>query len=575
MLLNLSCFCNYVYIDRYGSHAFSDITWSDFAATCLNFLAQVALAGVYNALRVKVWRRPGGLFGLVASYHVVTLMVMLQPVMLRVTMLPPQWLMIVVSISAAWTLGELCAYVCLQAINCYPLFWRAPFMVRHQLQALGVHMFVELHWSRLHVPFVLHVFWTKRFCYQLIQLTVHKLAANVSAGEMAPTYLTFDDGVDALKHAIIGGCDTTVALMGMTSIVASLTDYLGVLVAMCIKSEENDAGLMGTMAATLFFILALQTGLTKMPSEQRLYRLYKNVCLLVTAMLSFIHGMIYPLLLSLSASRSTSTSQHARVLSACAFLLVVPSTFLYYLWSVHETSTWLLAVSAFCVEIVIKVLISLLLYLLFMIDTYIDTTWERLDDYTYYVKSTGNTIEFLFGIFLFGNGMWIMLFEAGGAIRAVMMCIHVYFNIWMQAKEGWKVFIRRRTASLKINALPLATPEQLERYNDVCAICYQVLHTARVTRCRHFFHGVCLRKWLYVQERCPVCQTVVMPTSESHPGDNGQREGNVANDNNAVVDPQPVANDNNPGWQRDTAVANDDNAGDVINHLDVAHEHQD
>ena len=68
-----------------------------------------------------------------------------------------------------------------------------------------------------------------------------------------------------------------------------------------------------------------------------------------------------------------------------------------------------------------------------------------------------------------------------------------------------------------------------------------------------------------------------MPTSETNPGDNGQREGNVANDNNVVVDPQPVANDNNAGdgTQRDTAVANGDNAGDVIINQDAAHAHQD
>ena len=41
-----------------------------------------------------------------------------------------------------------------------------------------------------------------------------------------------------------------------------------------------------------------------------------------------------------------------------------------------------------------------------------------------------------------------------------------------------------------------------------CAICYQDMDkfvTAKVTKCNHFFHGECLRKWLYVQDSCPLC----------------------------------------------------------------------
>lgn len=62
----------------------------------------------------------------------------------------------------------------------------------------------------------------------------------------------------------------------------------------------------------------------------------------------------------------------------------------------------------------------------------------------------------------------------GGAIRALMMCIHAYFNIWCEARAGWGVFMKRRTAVHKISSLPEATPLQLRSFDDVCAICYQV-----------------------------------------------------------------------------------------------------
>jgi len=63
---------------------------------------------------------------------------------------------------------------------------------------------------------------------------------------------------------------------------------------------------------------------------------------------------------------------------------------------------------------------------------------------------------------------------AGGAIRALMMCIHAYFNIWCEARAGWGVFMKRRTAVHKISSLPEATAAQLLKFDDVCAICYQV-----------------------------------------------------------------------------------------------------
>lgn len=89
------------------------------------------------------------------------------------------------------------------------------------------------------------------------------------------------------------------------------------------------------------------------------------------------------------------------------------------------------------------------------------------------------------------------------------MVIHAYCNIWCEARQGWQTFMKRRTAVAKINGLPDATAEELQDHNDVCAICYQDMTSAKVTTCRHFFHGVCLRKWLYVQDTCPLCHAAL------------------------------------------------------------------
>ncbi|KAK6043300.1 zinc finger, C3HC4 type [Cooperia oncophora] len=52
--------------------------------------------------------------------------------------------------------------------------------------------------------------------------------------------------------------------------------------------------------------------------------------------------------------------------------------------------------------------------------------------------------------------------------------------------------------------------------SDVCAVCLmEMWEEARVTPCKHFFHGACLRKWLAVRQVCPLCYSELLdPISE-------------------------------------------------------------
>lgn len=423
------------------------------------------------------------------------------------------------------------------------VFRRTLNIIRVTVSAIGIQAFFEDQWMRLHVPTVLRTFCITRVLYQ-VSFFVHAsyydipppLLENVT-NDYRPENVTV-----ILQSLLVRSCETSVSLLGATSVVSYIAHYLGLVMAFCVGSETEEDRNMGTVSAILFFLLALQTGLTGLEPEIRLVRIYRNFALLSAAILHFIHSMVNPILLSLSASHSSSKQKHARVLGMCLFLVVYPVCLVSYLWRQHSASPWLLAVTAFSIEVIIKVIVSLTVYTLFIIDSYRETFWEKLDDYIYYIQSTGNTIEFLFGIFMFCNGGWIMLYESGGAIRAIMMCIHAYLNIFVQAKEGWKVFIKRRTAVKKINSLREATAEELEHLNDVCAICYQELKSARVTRCNHFYHSVCLRKWLYVQDNCPLCHEVLYrPPGDQTTGPKSEENMDIANQNNIPNNLQPHA----------------------------------
>ncbi|XP_061676132.1 E3 ubiquitin-protein ligase RNF139 [Syngnathoides biaculeatus] len=427
-------------------------------------------------------------------------------------------------------------------------------LVRHMYRMYGLQLLLKDTWKRIRFPDVLRVFWLTRIAAQAVILVYVVQAVRMESGDADGSsqgyLLGWDVLWDVTSNLIISGCDSTLTVLGMSAVISSAAHYLGLSILTFIGSTEEEDKRLGFVAPVLFFILALQTGLSSLDPEERLVRLSRNLCLLLTAILHFIQGMTDPVLMSLSASHVSSLRRHLPVLLVSAALFALPVALSLALWRHHALNTWLFAVTAFCVELCLKVSVSLTVYGLFVADGFSDALWEKLDDYVYYVRSAGNVIEFLFGVVMFGNGAYTMMFESGSKIRACMMCLHAYFNIYLQARNGWKTFTNRRTAVKKINSLPELRGEQLRRIEDVCAICYQdFAASARITPCRHYFHALCLRKWLYIQDTCPMCHQRV------NVDDDGQDREAFSNNNGGYAPPQeapaaPPAEENPPADER-------------------------
>lgn len=246
------------------------------------------------------------------------------------------------------------------------------------------------------------------------------------------------DLMTATQKLLVDGCETMTAVLGMTGVISMFCHYIGRGFQWYLLTYDDEEKSLGTVSAVLFYILALQTGLTSLSPDKRFIRLCRNLCLLMTALLHFLHNIVSPILMSLSAARNPSRKRHVRALSVCAFLVVLSVSLLYHLWSQQSISTWLLAVTAFSVEVVVKVranaictlqelqllllpqvLVSLATYTLFLLDARRQFFWEKLDDYLYYVRAFGNSVEFCFGILLFINGAWILIFESGKLERSL------------------------------------------------------------------------------------------------------------------------------------------------------------
>merc|ERR1712018_722012 len=177
-------------------------------------------------------------------------------------------------------------------------------------------------------------------------------------------------------------------------------------------------------------------------------------------------------------------------------------------------------------------------YVLYLMDSFRkEEPLESLDDYIYYLKSIVHSLEVMSALFVVCAGIKEAVSGHWSLLNSVVLVVHCYFNVWIRIKSGWSSFLMRQAAVNRIQTLKDATEEDLKKYNDVCSICYSEMEkNAKVTPCGHFFHGGCLKKWLYVQDHCPMCSSKVIEEV-----DQAGTESNVVHEENNVP-PPPIAN---------------------------------
>ena len=278
-------------------------------------------------------------------------------------------------------------------------------MKRQFILNFGFNTFLEAEWVRLRIPSLLRTFWLTRMMQQLFSMMIKSGAPSAellpysdAAARAAVIYM-----LDIGRELIIRGAETLIALLGMTSVVSKICHFVGSLfhIAMSNTAENEEEKSVASVSAILFFILALQTGLTSLEPEKRFARICKNLCLLLTALFHFIHNNVSPVLMGLTAGqKAIDIKRHIRALSICLFLIVASMSLMIVLWKWFTVGTWLLAVSAFCIEVVVKVLVTVSVYALFLYDSRVrDGTWEFLDDAVYYVKAVGKFFHKKFTLF--------------------------------------------------------------------------------------------------------------------------------------------------------------------------------
>lgn len=406
------------------------------------------------------------------------------------------------------------------------------------LLALGMSL-----WNQLVVPVLFMVFWLVLFALQIYSYFSTR-DQPASRERLLFLFLT----------SIAECCSTPYSLLGLVFTVSFVA--LGVL-TLCkfylqgYRAFMNDPAMnRGMTEGVTLLILAVQTGLIELQVVHRAFLLSIILFIVVASILQSMLEIADPIVLALGASRDKSLWKHFRAVSLCLFLLVFPAYMAYMICQFFHMDFWLLIIISSSILTSLQVLGTLFIYVLFMIEEFRKEPVENMDDVIYYVNGTYRLLEFLVALCVVAYGVSETVFGEWTVMGSMIIFIHSYYNVWLRAQLGWKSFLLRRDAVNKIKSLPTATEEQLEQHNDICAICYQDMKSAVITPCSHFFHSGCLKKWLYVQETCPLCHCQLKNPSQP-PG----------------LGPEPAPQPN-PGAEQNTVHQ------EAIEHLGVEHQEE-
>lgn len=199
--------------------------------------------------------------------------------------------------------------------------------------------------------------------YYILKISIHyyDLHYNHSNNPIISSLLNegFNLEEASLKYLLLKSCDSLLPVFSLASFISifSRIFHHHVLRFMLVDDPESSHS-AGSLAGCLFLIVCFQCGLTSLPDEDRYWRLLRNLGLIVIVNLHNLYKPVSERLQSLSASRSKTIHKHLRVLLIGFLSILIPVTFLIYLWFYSSINSWTMAVAVFGFEMVFRVSIS-------------------------------------------------------------------------------------------------------------------------------------------------------------------------------------------------------------------------
>lgn len=403
----------------------------------------------------------------------------------------PLWLSFFVFISSYLTLQAVESMI--KSVVHY--VWKSFHVAKWLCRMYGWTIFFLFHWRRLYIADTLSMFWAIAFSINLI---IQHLFSFYS---MSASVLIF--------NSVAHSCTSLLTMLSMCFIIYKICNFLLTHVKHFFHEDnlavEESSSPSGVREACGFFFLALYTGVASCEPSRKMYLLELIFYLILAALIRSMFEVVEPVLLALGSLPASSVKKHLRILLFVFFLLIAA---FYLAFNVYEMKDRIPFMTPNIITIA-QIFAALVLYLLYCYDSLYQGVWEELDDCVYYINGGCRAFEFVViaGVLCYRLCDFTLEWTI---FQIAMALLHIYVNIWQPAREGWQSLRKRHSVYQKLNALPEASREEIDSLQDVCPICLEELKTARVTPCNHYFHNICLKKWLKVQNKCPMCHATIL-----------------------------------------------------------------
>ncbi|CAI5437984.1 unnamed protein product [Caenorhabditis angaria] len=390
--------------------------------------------------------------------------------------------------------------------TCMYILCRAPNLMKSarislsQIKAIfvirGLAMGAVTVWRRLRIAELMTFTWITMFSMRLYVEVFEKGRQWSEAGRILLA------GVAETTH-------TPISLLALAITVSYVCKWVADGAQMMIGGTRDHGHVLahaGYTESFTLFVLCAQTGMLGMKTEQKAVLLGIVLFIVMSALLQSLYELLEPEIMNLSSSPLSTRSRHVRCLSLTVFLILFPICMVHVLLYVLPFDLWCVIILANTVLTTVHSIATLLKYFVSMVDAQSEEPWEGCDDLTFIIDCTTKIVELLISkcVLVFGC---IQIVNIGLSFATIaIMLFHVIINIYKRIENLINLIKNRNAAQKNINRLRKATQKQLEEREDVCAICFiDMREEARITPCRHFFHGPCLRKWLAVKLVCPLC----------------------------------------------------------------------
>ena len=220
-------------------------------------------------------------------------------------------------------------------------------------------------------------------------------------------------------------------------------------------------------------------------------------------------------LMSLAATYHKMTTKHIRIISVFICIIMHPLLVPLLLPKLSMTSPpfvmfVILSIQAFG---------SLIKFFLIIHDSMVTKHFESLDTLLFSIQFSIDILGVLVEVWAVCLQLHLLFtkpFVWHHVIIALNMAFIGCIFAPVKIKLTYNSYLQRQKETEMVKSFDNATSSELHNFDDVCSICYRSLQMAKRTPCGHYFHGNCLKKWLFSRQTCPLCNTVISTQTGTH-----------------------------------------------------------